>query len=283
MNRGLLKEEIFHNDREKYFFLKILEEKSIAKKIRILAYCIMSNHYHLIVQNTSGNLSDFMKDLNGQFGVYYRKITGGKGYVFEGRFKSTIIQEDQYLQTAVLYIFLNPVRGGLVKDPWSYPWSSLRDYFNTNTTFIDKKYVEDMFLEKKKLEELLHEWNERELPVRRNREGDCLGDDNFIESAVRIFNRRKKILRSKRMRTNELELEPIDNILMDFETLRGISIDDINVNSRNGRALRDELLVLLKDKAGLSYSEIIQCTPFQNLKYSSLGQMYRRTKEKMNM
>ena len=83
MNRGLEGRSIFLGDKSKSFFLNLLKEKSKKLKIRLLGYCVMDNHYHLILQNSSAKLSEFMKQLNGHYGMIYRKKEGEKGYVFQ--------------------------------------------------------------------------------------------------------------------------------------------------------------------------------------------------------
>jgi len=280
MNRGIKGENIFGDKRAKAYFLSILDEKSEKQRIRIFGYCIMRNHYHIVLQNSSGKLSEFMKQLNGQYGIYYRKRMGGKGYVFQGRFESTLIQDDRYMEMAILYVLLNPVRKGIVRDPWNYEWSSIRQYFaRTKPSFIDTELVEELFKEKRILKHLLVEWAGRDLPVKKTRAGYVLGEDSFIEKAIRKFDRRKKEEGSKRRRRHEYELESAEKVIEDFEKNIGSKIEGIDVESRKGRVLRNELLVLLKDRAGLRYSEIIQYPLFQNLKYSSLGQLYKRIKE----
>lgn len=82
MNRGYDGKHIFEGNKNKSQFLEYLEEASKQMKIRLFAYCIMDNHYHLVLENSSGKMSDFAKLLNGQYGMYYRKMYGGKGYVF---------------------------------------------------------------------------------------------------------------------------------------------------------------------------------------------------------
>jgi REP element-mobilizing transposase RayT len=99
-------------------------------KIKILAYCIMANHYHLILENSSGRMSDFFRQLNGNYGMIYRKLYGEHGYVFQGRYKSTLIQADAYLRIAIRYALLNPVRAGLVTKFDNYIWSSANEYFS---------------------------------------------------------------------------------------------------------------------------------------------------------
>ena len=114
MNRGYDGNRIFAGNKNKSQFLDYLEGASNQMKIRLFAYCIMDNHYHLILENTSGRMSDFLKLLNGQYGMYYRKMYGGKGYVFQRRFKSTIIEDDGYLIKSIEYLLQNPVRASIV-------------------------------------------------------------------------------------------------------------------------------------------------------------------------
>lgn len=282
MNRGIKGENIFFDDKAKIYFLKALREKSKNLKLRILTYCIMDNHYHLILQNSSGMLSRFMKQLNSQYGIYYRKRVGGRGYVFQDRFKSTLIQEDKYIQMAIVYVLLNPVRSGKVEGPWEYKWSSIGEYFsNRKSSFIDNTFTEELLGEKRILKNLLKDWGNRDLTTKKTKLGDVLGEDNFIEKAIKRFNRRRKKDTSKRMRRYEYALEPVEKIIKDFETKKGIKVKEIKAKSKKGKQLRNEFLVLLKDKAGLTYSEIIEYQPFQKLKHSSLGQLYKRTKEKL--
>ena len=82
MNRGYDGKSIFPEDGDKNCFLKLLNEASQRLKIKILAYCVLDNHYHLELQNSTGRMTDCLKLLNVKYGSYYRKIYGGKGYVF---------------------------------------------------------------------------------------------------------------------------------------------------------------------------------------------------------
>ena len=110
MNRGLGGEAIFQTPELKQIYLTILQEQSKLNHIRIFAYCLMDTHFHLILENSSGRLSEFMKKVNSLYGFIYRRRLGGRGYVFHDRFKSTLVENDAYLQTAIVYVLLNPVR-----------------------------------------------------------------------------------------------------------------------------------------------------------------------------
>ena len=103
MNRGYDGNPIFAQATEKEIFLTLLANNAQSTRIRILAYCLMDSHYHLVLENSSGRMSDFFKQLNGQFGTIYRKNKGGRGYVFQDRYKSLLIQDDSYLVMVIGY------------------------------------------------------------------------------------------------------------------------------------------------------------------------------------
>lgn len=281
MNKGIEGKDIFFDENAIVYFLESMKEKSNKLKMRILAYCIMPNHFHIIVQNSSGKLSAFMKQLNGQYGMYYRKRKGGKGHVFQGRFKSTLIQEDAYMRMVIIYVLLNPVRKGIVSNPRAYKWSSIREYYKEeDSPFVDNKFVEGMLSSEEEMYKLLNEWKQKDLPIRKTRIGDILGEDVFIKESIKRFDRRRKRTKSRNMRLGDYRFRSFEEIIKEFEEEKGIKLNKISLNTHKGKQLRGELLVLLKDKGGLTYREIVRIAVFQSLKYSSLGKLYKRALEK---
>jgi len=244
----------------------------------------MDNHYHLILQNTSGKLSDFMKQINGGYGFYYRERVGGKGYVFQSRFKSTLIENEKYLRIAILYVLLNPTRKLIVKSPWNYSWSSIREYFKNKVSgLIDCAYVEELFESTENLSHQLREMSAIELPIIKTRMGEIMGDKTFIETAFQKSNRRlkKNVNLPQKLRIKDYSFEPPNKVIDEYEEKIGMKIIDLDINSRKGKDLRLELLVLLKDRSGLNYTKIIKYPLFRNIKYSSMSQLYKRKKLKM--
>jgi putative transposase len=283
-NDGIEDLGIFLDDSSKAYFLKLLKEKIKKLKIRLLSYHIMDNHYCLVLQNCSGRLSDFMRELNSQYAINYRKKNSNKGYVFQGRYKSVLIEEGVYLQKTIIYTLLSPVRDKLVRNPYNYKWSSIKEYFNDKKDgLVDKEYAKKEFKSKTAFDALLEEWKTIDLPIKRTRFGALIGDENFQEKAIKKYDRRKnKRGESKRMRKGDYIFDTADNIIEDFEKKKGVKVKQIKINTKRGKELRAELLVMLKDKAGLRYKEIIDIPIFRPLKYSSLGQLYKRAKEKFS-
>lgn len=283
MNRGHGRERILSGDKDKTVFLSILGIASKRLKIRVLAYCLMDNHYHLVIENSSGRMADFFKLLNGEYGTDYRRRHGGAGYVFQGRFKSTLIQDDGYLLMAISYVLGNPVRVGLVKDFLEYPWSSAAIYFKTDgSDLTDNVFVEELYETAKKMHEHVRIWQERkaELPVIQTELGPLLADETGVGELKERFDRRSGQESLERKRKDDFGFEPIAKIYQEFCTMHEVDLDKIDFDTRYGQQLRRELLLHLKDRGGLKYREIAQLPDFAGVKMNSLGSLYRYEKSK---
>ncbi len=90
------------------------------------AWCLMDNHYHLMIQTPDGNLSKGMRQLNGMYTQANNRRFKRVGHIFQGRFKAILVDSDVYLLELSRYVVLNPVRAGMVKGPVDWPWSSYR-------------------------------------------------------------------------------------------------------------------------------------------------------------
>ena len=129
MCRGNNKQNIFNTDRDKLRYYFLIRELKEDNKITIYHYCFMSNHLHLVVWLTAkSKLSKFMKQLNLSYFSYYKKRNDYTGHLWQGRFKSNIIDTDAYLLQCGKYIELNPVRKGIVRLPEEYKFSSYNHY-----------------------------------------------------------------------------------------------------------------------------------------------------------
>ena len=125
LNRGNERRTIFHNDNEYASFVQLLEHARAKASMRVLAYCLMPNHFHLCLWPVSdGDLSRFMQWLMTKHVHQFRKSYPGAGHVWQGRFKAFIAQDDAHLLTVIRYIERNPVRAGLVANASEWSWSS---------------------------------------------------------------------------------------------------------------------------------------------------------------
>jgi putative transposase len=281
MNRGLGGKFIFDSDDLKKGFLDLLKEKSKKLKIRIFAFCILGNHFHLILQNTSGEMSEFMKVLSGTYGQFYHRTVGGKGYVFQGRYKSTIIENESYLLNAIGYVLANPVRAKLVEDPFEYNWSSIHEYFCGKTSNnIENHFIEELFGAFNKLKKCIAKFIKTELPVKRTKFGGVYGTDEFYEAALKKYDRRKRSEYQHFKRDQDFEFTPVEQIIIFFENKYKVKIDSIDTSTKGGKQLRGELLVLLRDRSNMKYQEISKLAPFFDIHFSSLRGLYRRMAKK---
>ena len=272
---------IFGSKYYKDYLLNLVKAEKKLYKISVFAYCIMDNHYHLVLQNTSGKLSMFMQKINTKFAVHYRKREGGKGYVFQDRYYSSLIGDETYLRMAIVYVLLNPVRAGIISNPQEYSYSSLGEYFTgIKDGITDRKFVESIFGTKRKLFEMLQDWEGECLPNYRTKLGDVLGDEAFYIDAVNRFNRREGEGEPQWMREDDRKILSLEEVLKEFEKKHGIKIEAIDVSTIDGKRLRGELLVRLKDDACLTYREIKKITLFRDSSIGSLSGLYNHYKRK---
>ena len=125
IQRGNNRTKIFLATEDYRFFIKLLQESRLKHPCQLYGYCLMPNHFHLIVNpQPTGNVSLFMKLLGGKYVRYFNKKYDRTGTLWENRFRSFLIGREQYFIRCLRYIETNPVRSGLVKTPDSYQWSS---------------------------------------------------------------------------------------------------------------------------------------------------------------
>ncbi|AGA89641.1 transposase [Thioflavicoccus mobilis 8321] len=123
-SRGDAREDIYRGDGDRRMFLALLAEVCERFNWWGHAYCLMSNHYHLLMETPDANLSRGMRQLNGVYTRRFNDFHGRCGHVFQGRYKAIIVQKETYLRELARYIVLNPVRARILDRPQDWPWSS---------------------------------------------------------------------------------------------------------------------------------------------------------------
>ncbi|MBM4141935.1 MAG: addiction module toxin RelE [Nitrospira sp.] len=187
-SRGNARQRIFLDARDYSTFLEIL--CSVVKKLNWIlhVYCLMSNHYHLLLETPEGNLSRGMRQLNGIYTQQFNRRHNRIGHVLQGRYKAILVDKDNYLLELCRYVVLNPVRAGVVRSPKEWQWSS---YGSTTgyrkgipcltTEWILLQFGNERKEASRRYREFVHEGLKEESPLKEVKGQLFLGEDSFIE------------------------------------------------------------------------------------------------------
>jgi REP element-mobilizing transposase RayT len=126
--RGVQKSAIYLDDLDRACFLGLIGRALSSCDARAFAFCMMGNHYHLVLQTAAPNLSTLMRRINSAYSLAFNRRHGRSGHVFEGRFHAVHVDRDAYLLEVCRYVDLNPVRAGLRESPLHWRWSSYRSH-----------------------------------------------------------------------------------------------------------------------------------------------------------
>ena len=144
-NRGIERRPIFGEDADFEKFLEICAVLMERHKVRLYAYCLLPNHYHMFLQTILGGLRRFMQDLGGQYGRYFNLKNGRVGPVVQGRYSARLVDADSYALSVAKYIHLNPVAAGLTRTLQGYRWSSYRNYLSGDPGVVDVGFLLEQF------------------------------------------------------------------------------------------------------------------------------------------
>ncbi len=200
MNRGGRYTTIFEDNKDYSTFLDLLQEAIETFHIKIGAFCLMGNHYHLLIQTPEANISRSMRHINGVYTQRYNKLHGYDGPLFRGRYKSILIDADSYLLQVMRYIHRNPFTAGLTKN-LDYPWSSHKAYLSTakKWEWISKETILNMLSRNKSLQKAVYkdfvntpDENDFSSIYKRRKLPSILGSDKFLEYIKEQFFTKKK-------------------------------------------------------------------------------------------
>jgi len=211
LSRGNERRNIFFGDADYKVFLGVLEEMSERFEVDIFAYVLMSNHYHLLIRTNQGNLSKSMQWVGTTYSRRFNLQHFRSGHLFQGRFKSILVQNDAYLMQLSCYIHRNPLRAGLVNRLADYRWSSYRTYAYkaSHTKWLNKDLIlsqcnrEDSY---KAYREKVQKYSEEESKVFENlRHGIVFGTKRYLN----------KITKKHLKKESDVELPQLNRIIKD--------------------------------------------------------------------
>jgi len=141
--RGNERKAVFKSKQDRERFLEYLETATERYQAVIHAYCLMGNHYHLLLETPAGNLSQIMHHINGAYTTYFNVKRARNGHLFQGRYKAIVVEKDEYAKELSRYIHLNPVRAKMVLTPEQYAWTSYRFYIGKEKVppWLQRKFI----------------------------------------------------------------------------------------------------------------------------------------------
>jgi len=198
-SRGNARQAIFLDEKDFADFLRILS--SVLKRYHFLlhAYCLMNNHYHLLMETPYANLSKGMRQLNGLYTQRFNKRHQRVGHLLQGRYQAILVDKENYLLTLCRYIVLNPVRAKIVKDPQDWRWSSYQattGYKKIPGLFTD--WILSQFGEEKKkasrqYQAFVASGIKTESPLKEIKGQLFLGQENFIDKIKHLMSGKENL------------------------------------------------------------------------------------------
>jgi len=286
MNRGRRGEVVFPEREDYERFMELLQEGSTMWNVRIAAFCLMPNHYHLLAQTPDANLSRFMRHVDGVYTQRFNSLHKCDGSLFRGRYKAILVDADTYLLDLVRYIHRNPLRAGLVSRLDRYPWNSHIAYLSRSAKWdwLHSEPVFSMvcrvgensakayraFMAQDESEEFMAVFSKRNVP-------SLLGSEEFVDWVKATFPNLRSHREIPASRLLAPGLDAIQSAVcagygIDRDELlwskRGMSNDARNVAIYLARRLSGQTLATIGDAFGLEH-------------YSSVSSVVSRMKQRI--
>jgi putative transposase len=286
MNRGRRDEAIFPGPEDCQRFMELLQEGSAMWNVRIVAFCLMPNHYHLLAQTPDANLSRFMRHVDGLYTQRFNRFHKCDGSLFRGRYKAILVDADTYLLDLVRYIHRNPLRAGLVSRLDRYPWSSHRAYLSRSAKWAwlynepvfsmlcpsgrDSAKAYRAFMAQDESDELMAVFSKRNVP-------SLLGSDEFIDRVKASF---QKLRSHREVPASRLLAPSLEAIQSAVCAVYGIDLNEL-LSSRRGTSndARNIAIYLARRHSGQTLATIGDAFGVEH--YSSVSSVVSRTKQRI--
>ncbi len=284
--RGNARQSIFLSDRDRQKFLEILQRSLEIYQVHLLAFVLMTNHFHIIVRTPQANLQDFMRHFNISYTGWFNKAHKRCGHLYQGRYKSFLIDKDGYLLQVSRYLHLNPIRVNQLRDASfaekkryldTYQWSSYQDYVSspgktflavddilayfTGKTVSYRRFVEEGILESVN-------------PFENAKGHGILGDTSFIGTILENLHTSEPSREQPAVRRMIVRTKP-DVIMKTVADMFHVTPEDIVRKSYKGQARRVALECLYR-YAGMNQREIGEV---MGVDYSSVSVARKRLHE----
>jgi putative transposase len=262
LNRGHRGEPIVLDSRDRERFLLDLGRMAELFRVSVHSYCLMTNHYHLILETPEGNLSRAVQWLNVSYATYYNRRRECAGHLFQGRFKAILVDAGTYLDALSRYIHLNPVRAGLARRPQDYEWSSCRYFVRSEKApaWLEVNRILGGFAGARNLTRRRYAAYLADLDVPNPLEnvvaGALLGAEPFIRWIKDTFlsarQRDREIPDLTRLKTSVL----VEDVVRKVAEHLGVKAEQVLTSRRKRNRARDLAIYLSRELTGRSCQEL---------------------------
>ena len=258
-SRGNERKNIFRREGDYLKFLGYVNKAKERYLFYVYAYVLMTNHYHLLLETRRANLSRIMQYINSSYTTYHNLRNKRSGHLFQGRYKSIVVEKQRYCLELSRYIHLNPVRAGMVKKPEEYRWSSYQGFLSRrDDEYIDqRKAFEIMSIGRKAYREFVEEGLDKKINLFKEVYGGFwLGSPSFIKASL-------SELRDQVEGCHELSYKgafrrqiATEQIICKIEEVYGKKIDEIIKSKKRPMKEKKVLIYLLRRLTELTNQEI---------------------------
>lgn len=286
MNRGRRGEDIFSQKKDYGIFISLLQETTEMFDLRVSAYCLMSNHYHLLVQTPLANLARAMRHINGVYTQRYNRRRKIDGQLFRGRYKSVLVAEDSHLLELLRYIHRNPIRAKMCNSLKEYPWSSHHGYISMTEewSWIHKEFLLKTFSENKNKarkeykkfvqcddsENVLSFYSKKNI-------ASCFGPKDFVEW---IKNKYWQVKAHEEIPESKQLAPTLQEIKKTVSRVYDVDLDSLMITKRGSvNEPRNIAIYIARKRFGLRLDEI--GSAFGLEKYSSVSSIVCRTEQQL--
>jgi putative transposase len=254
MSRGDDRKRIYTRPTDYSKFLDYVMKAKERYEFYLYAYCLMANHFHLLLETMLPNISQIMHYIKGSYTTYYNIRHRRTGHLFQGRFKSIVVDKDAYFLELTRYIHLNPVYAGLVQDPAAYGRSSYQGYLCRKDVFIDKDKIKQYLGMTRNQYQcfVLDGIKEPKDPLAKVYAGFLLGSVGFIKDKLQDLERQitseevvpKRVLLNGQDKAKQI----IHSVEQHFRT----TLEQIKANKTRPMRVKQVLIYLLREHTGLT-------------------------------
>lgn len=292
MNRGLNQSDIYLSKSDYELFVQVLKEACELFHVFVSSYCLMSNHYHILLCTPEGNLSRFMRHLNGVYTQRHNRKHKKDGPLFRGRYKAILVQEEEYIKGVVRYIHRNPLKAKIVTDLGKYSWSSHRVYEKgkSKEVWLNIDDVLGSFSGKRRIairmyKEFVRQEIDQELDkfYSKKQQSSILGEESFIKSIRERFIFSDRDLKIEIKEKKKIQSEGrIEKINIEVCSFFGVNEDKLYSSKRGKENLpRLVAISLSRELSGFKFPEIAK--KYKITTYRTAGAICYRFNEKLKV